>query len=47
MWVDFLSKGKFREELLDRDVWQTCPSEKVLSGRNLVLYFSLLNSSGQ
>lgn len=40
------SKGKFREELLDRGFWQNCPPEKALSGKNLVLCFSLLNNLG-
>lgn len=40
------SKGKFREELLDRGFWQNCPPEKTLSGKNLVLCFSLLNNLG-
>ena len=44
VWVNFLSEAKFREEFLGRGFWQNCPPEKVLSGRNLVLYFSLLNS---
>lgn len=46
MWVTFISEGTFREELLDRGFWQNCPPEKVLSGKNLVLYFSLLDPLG-
>lgn len=32
-------QGQVQEELPERDLRETCPSEKVLSGRNLILYF--------